>query len=108
MLLTIDGEIIKKVEPDLGYIHRSIEKMCERDSYQQIVHLTDRMDYLSSHINNEAVCLTVENALQLEIPERVKVIRTIHCRIDPNCFPYFVVGRYGNGRWCFDHLFLRF
>lgn len=77
LLLTIDGEIIKKVDPDLGYIHRSIEKMCERDSYQQIVHLTDRMDYLSSHINNEAVCLTVENALQLEIPDRVKVIRTI-------------------------------
>ena len=77
LLLTIDGEIIKKVEPDLGYIHRSIEKMSERDSYQQIVHLTDRMDYLSSHINNEAVCLTVENALQLEIPDRVKVIRTI-------------------------------
>jgi NADH-quinone oxidoreductase subunit D/NADH-quinone oxidoreductase subunit C/D len=77
LLLTIDGEIIKKVEPDLGYIHRSIEKMCEYDSYQQIVHLTDRMDYLSSHINNEAVCLTVEKALQLEVPERVKVIRTI-------------------------------
>ena len=47
LILTIDGEIIKNVEPDLGYIHRSIEKMCERDSYQQIVHLTDRMDYLS-------------------------------------------------------------
>jgi len=77
LILTIDGEIIKKVEPDLGYIHRSIEKMCERDSYQQIVHLTDRMDYLSSHINNEAVCLTVENALEIEVPERVKVIRTI-------------------------------
>lgn len=77
LLLTIDGEVIKKVEPDLGYIHRSIEKMCESDSYQQIVHLTDRMDYLSSHINNEAVCLTVEKALELEVPERVKVIRTI-------------------------------
>ncbi len=77
LLLTIDGEIIKKVDPDLGYIHRSIEKMCERDSYQQIVHLTDRMDYLSSNINNEAVCLAVENALQIEVPDRVKVIRTI-------------------------------
>lgn len=77
LLLTIDGEVIKKVEPDLGYIHRSIEKMCESDSYQQVVHLTDRMDYLSSHINNEAVCLTVEKALELEVPERVKVIRTI-------------------------------
>lgn len=77
LILTIDGEIIKKVEPDLGYIHRSIEKMCERDSYQQIVHLTDRMDYLSSHINNEAVSLAVEKALELEVPDRVKVIRTI-------------------------------
>ena len=77
LILTIDGEIIKNVEPDLGYIHRSIEKMCERDSYQQIVHLTDRMDYLSAHINNEAVCLTVEKALELEVTERVKVIRTI-------------------------------
>ena len=77
LILTIDGELIKNIEPDLGYIHRSIEKMTERDSYQQIVHLTDRMDYLSSHINNEAVCLTIENALQLEVPDRVKVIRTI-------------------------------
>lgn len=95
LLLTIDGEIIKKVEPDLGYIHRSIEKMCERDSYQQIVHLTDRMDYLSAHINNEAVCLTVENALQLEIPERVKVIRTLLdelTRISSHCLWWGVFG----------------
>ena len=77
LILTIDGEIIRNVEPDLGYIHRSIEKMCERDSYQQIVHLTDRMDYLSSHINNEAVCLVVEKGLELEVTDRVKVIRTI-------------------------------
>lgn len=77
LVLTLDGEIIKKVEPHIGFIHRSIEKMCEKDSYQQIVHLTDRMDYLSCHINNEAVCLTVEKGLQLEIPERVKYIRTI-------------------------------
>ncbi len=77
LVLTIDGEIIRKIEPHIGYIHRSIEKMCEKDSYRQIVHLTDRMDYLSCHINNEAVCLAVENALQVEVPERVKVIRTL-------------------------------
>jgi len=77
LLLTLDGENLKKVEPHLGFIHRSIEKMCEKDSYQQIVHLTDRMDYLSCHINNEAVCLCVEAGLQMEVPERVKVIRTI-------------------------------
>lgn len=77
LILTLDGENIEKVEPDIGYIHRSIEKMCERDTYKQIVHLTDRLDYLSSHINNEAVCLAVENALQIEVSPRVKVIRTI-------------------------------
>ena len=77
LLLTLDGETITNVEPHLGYIHRSIEKMCEKDSYQQIVHLTDRMDYLSCHINNEAVCLAVEKGLELEVSDRVKVIRTI-------------------------------
>ncbi len=77
LVLTIDGEIIRKVEPHIGFIHRSIEKMCEHDAYRQIIHLTDRMDYLSCHINNEAVCLAIESALQIEVPERVKVIRTI-------------------------------
>jgi len=77
LVLTINGETIEKVDPDLGYIHRSIEKMCERDTYKQIVHLTDRLDYLSSHINNEAVCLAVENALQIEVSDRIKTIRTI-------------------------------
>jgi len=95
LILTIDGEIIKNVEPDLGYIHRSIEKMCERDSYQQIVHLTDRMDYLSSHINNEAVCLVVEKALEIEVSDRVKVIRTILgelTRIASHCLWWGVMG----------------
>ena len=77
LVLELDGEIIKRVDPHIGYIHRSIEKMCEKDNYRQIVHLTDRMDYLSSHMNNEAVALLVENALEIEVPDRVKVIRTI-------------------------------
>jgi len=76
-MLGLDGEIITSVQPHIGYIHRSIEKMCEHDNYRQIVHLTDRMDYLSSHINNEAVCLLVENALEVEVSDRVKVIRTL-------------------------------
>lgn len=77
LVLSLDGEIIRNVQPHLGYIHRSIEKMCEFDSYQQIVHLTDRMDYLSCHMNNAAVCKAVEMGLQIEVPERVKIIRTI-------------------------------
>jgi NADH-quinone oxidoreductase subunit D/NADH-quinone oxidoreductase subunit C/D len=51
--------------------------MCEKITYPQIIHLTDRMDYLSASINNEAVCLAVEKALEVDIPDRIKVIRTI-------------------------------
>lgn len=75
--VSLQGEMIKKVVPHCGYIHRGIEKMCERDTYPQIIHLTDRMDYLSAHMNNEAVCLCVEKALEVEVPERVTIIRTI-------------------------------
>jgi NADH-quinone oxidoreductase subunit D/NADH-quinone oxidoreductase subunit C/D len=77
LVVTLQGEIVKKLKPHCGYIHRGIEKMCEKDTYPQIIHLTDRMDYLSAHINNHGVCLLVENALQIEVPERVKYIRTI-------------------------------
>ena len=81
LMLELDGEIIKRVEPHIGYIHRSIEKMCEHDNYRQIIHLTDRMDYLSSHINNEGVALLIENALEIEVPDRVKVIRTLFAEL---------------------------
>jgi NADH-quinone oxidoreductase subunit D len=77
LVVSLKGETVKSVQPHIGYIHRGIEKMCESITYPQIIHLTDRMDYLSAHINNEAVCLTVEKALQVEIPDRIKVIRTI-------------------------------
>lgn len=77
LVVSLKGEMVKSVQPHIGYIHRGIEKMCESITYPQIIHLTDRMDYLSAHINNEAVCLTVEKALQVEIPDRIKVIRTI-------------------------------
>jgi NADH-quinone oxidoreductase subunit D/NADH-quinone oxidoreductase subunit C/D len=73
----LEGEIVQSIDPVVGYIHSGIEKMCESLSYPQIIHLTDRMDYLSAHMNNEAVCLCIENALQVEVPERVKYIRTI-------------------------------
>jgi NADH-quinone oxidoreductase subunit D len=77
LVITLNGETIKKVEPHLGYIHRSIEKMCESLSYRQFIYVTSRMDYLSSHINNNACALCVEKAMQIEIPERAKYIRVL-------------------------------
>jgi NADH-quinone oxidoreductase subunit D/NADH-quinone oxidoreductase subunit C/D len=77
LVVSLQGETVKNVEPHIGYIHRGIEKMCESLTYPQIIHLTDRMDYLSAHMNNEVVCLAVEKALEIDIPDRIKVIRTI-------------------------------
>lgn len=75
--VSLDGEVVKKVDPVFGYIHRGIEKMCESYTYPQILHLTDRLDYLSGTMNRHAVCLCCENALALEVPERAHYLRTI-------------------------------
>ncbi len=77
LVITLNGETIKKVEPHLGYIHRSIEKMCESLTYRQFIYVTSRMDYLSSHINNQGCALVVEKGMQIEVPERAQVIRVI-------------------------------
>ncbi len=73
----LDGETVKKVEPHLGYIHRSIEKMSESLSYRNFIFATSRMDYLAAHINNEACALTVEKGLGIEATPRAKYVRTI-------------------------------
>ncbi|MDR2843122.1 MAG: NADH-quinone oxidoreductase subunit D [Candidatus Symbiothrix sp.] len=75
--VSLDGEMIKKVDPNFGYIHRGIEKMCEAYTYPQIPHLTDRLDYLSGTISRHGFCLAVEKGLELEVPERAHYIRTI-------------------------------
>ena len=77
LVITLDGETIKKVEPHLGYIHRSIEKMCESLSYRQFIYSTSRMDYLSAHINNHACAMCVEKGMQIEVPRRAQVIRVL-------------------------------
>jgi NADH-quinone oxidoreductase subunit D/NADH-quinone oxidoreductase subunit C/D len=77
LVITLNGETIQKVEPHLGYIHRSIEKMCESLTYRQFIYVTSRMDYLSAHINNHACAMTVEKGLQIEVPPRAQYIRVI-------------------------------
>lgn len=77
LVITLNGETVKKVEPHLGYIHRSIEKMCESLTYRQFIYTTSRMDYLSSHINNHCCAMCVEKGLQVEVPPRAQVIRVL-------------------------------
>lgn len=74
---SLQGETIKKIEPYCGYIHRGIEKMNESLTYPQTLALTDRLDYLSAHQNRHALCICIEKAMGVEVPERAQYIRTI-------------------------------
>jgi len=75
--VSLEGEIISKLDVHCGYIHRGIEKMSESLTYPQILPLTERLDYLSAMQNRHALCMCVEKALQVEVSERVHYIRTI-------------------------------
>jgi NADH-quinone oxidoreductase subunit D len=77
LLLEIDGETVVKCAPDIGYLHTGIEKTCEAKFYQQVVPLTDRIDYLCPMTNNLAYCLAVEKLIGLEIPERAEYMRVM-------------------------------
>jgi NADH-quinone oxidoreductase subunit D len=75
--LELDGEIVVKADPDLGYLHTGIEKSCEHKTYTQAITLTDRMDYLNPLGNNLVFCMAVEKLLGLEIPKRAQYIRVM-------------------------------
>ena len=77
LVLEIDGETVVSCAPDIGYLHTGIEKTCEAKFYQQVVPLTDRVDYLSPMSNNLCYCLAVEKLLALEIPERAQILRVL-------------------------------
>ena len=75
--VSLDGEVIRKIDPVLGYIHRGVEKLNESLTYPQTLALTDRLDYLGAMQNRHALCLCIEQAMGIEVSDRVKVIRTI-------------------------------
>jgi NADH-quinone oxidoreductase subunit D len=77
LVVEIDGETVVSLAPDIGYLHTGIEKTCEAKFYQQVVPLTDRIDYLCPMTDNLAYCLAVEKLLGLEIPERAQYLRVL-------------------------------
>jgi len=77
LLLEIDGETIVRMAPDIGYLHTGIEKTCEAKFYQQVVPLTDRIDYLCPLTNNLCYVLAVEKLLGIEIPPRAQWMRVM-------------------------------
>ncbi|MDQ2919694.1 MAG: NADH dehydrogenase (quinone) subunit D [Verrucomicrobiota bacterium] len=81
LLLEMDGEIITKATPEVGYLHRGDEKIAENMQYNQFVPYTDRLDYLAPLANNVAYALAVEKLMGWELPSRGKAIRVICCEL---------------------------
>ncbi len=81
VIVHLDGEVVTKVEPVIGYLHRGIEKMAENRTYLQVVPLTDRLDYVGSMYANWAYCRTLERLADIAVPERAEYIRVIVCEL---------------------------
>jgi NADH-quinone oxidoreductase subunit D len=81
LVLELDGEIITRVTPDVGYLHRGDEKIAENMQYNQFVPYTDRLDYLAPLANNVAYALAVEKLMGWELPPRGQAIRVICCEV---------------------------
>ncbi len=81
LIMELEGEKIKNVDVEIGYLHRAFEKMCETVMYAQCFPYTDRLNYVSPLINNVGFALAVEQLLGIDIPERAKYIRVIMSEI---------------------------
>jgi len=81
VVLELDGEVITKATPDVGYLHRGDEKIAENMQFNQFVPYTDRLDYLAPLANNVAYALAVEKLMGWELPPRGKAIRVICCEL---------------------------
>ena len=77
VVLELDGEIVVKARPVIGYLHTGIEKNMEAKTYSQAITMTDRIDYLAPLSNNLCYCLAVEKILGIEIPKRAQYIRVL-------------------------------
>ena len=77
MVLTLDGETVIKVDPEIGYLHRGFEKECEHATWTQVFPYTDRLNYVSPLLNNFGFALAAEKLLEIEATPRCNTIRTI-------------------------------
>ncbi len=81
LMLELDGEVIVKATPHIGFLHRGVEKLAEYKTYHQVIPLTDRLDYVAPFSNNLAYALAVEKLLGIEAPERAQHIRVLLCEL---------------------------
>lgn len=95
LVIELDGEKIINVEPVIGYLHRSIEKIAEFRSYSQVIPFLDRCDYLTGLSTELAYVMAVEQLMEIDVPERAKYIRTIMVELNRVVSHLFFYGTYG-------------
>jgi len=93
--MELDGEVLTKCDPILGYLHRGDEKIAENMTYNQFVPYTDRLDYLAPLANNVAYAIAVERLAKLEVPPRCQAIRVICCELARISAHLMGLGAYG-------------
>ncbi len=82
LLTTLEGEVVRDVQPIIGYLHTGIEKTAEDKAYWKVVPLVERMDYLAYYFNAMAYCGAVEDLLGIEVPKRAQYLRVIHLELN--------------------------
>jgi len=94
--LTLDGEVIKKVKPNIGYLHRCFEKYAEEvGDYAKVIPYTDRMDYVSAMNQEHGYVLAIEKMLDTEVPEYVEYIRVIAAELQRIASHLLGIGAFG-------------
>ena len=81
LVLELDGEIVERVDPHIGLLHRGTEKLMESRTYVQNIPYFDRLDYVSPMNQEHAFCLAIEKMLGIEVPRRAQLIRVLYCEI---------------------------
>ena len=82
LLLTLEGEVVRSIQPIVGYVHTGIEKSCEDQQYWKVITFIERMDYLAYYFNAMAYCMAVETLLEEEVPPRAQYLRVIHLELN--------------------------
>jgi NADH-quinone oxidoreductase subunit D len=108
VLLELDGELILRADPDIGYLHRGIEKMCEYRTYHRCMPLMNRLDYLAGEVNLFGFCLAMEKLLGIEVPKRVQYIRVMIAELTRIASHLFWLGTHGHDLGAMTPLFYAF
>ncbi len=96
VVLELDGEVVVKATPDIGFLHRGLEKLAESKTYHQCITLTDRLDYVAGMSNNLAYVLAVEKLIGLEVPPRAQAIRVLMCELQRIASHLFWLGTHAH------------